>query len=98
MKDNTITPAKYRWKITRDRLADADAPEGSYCNAKGLVGPSNASDSVSDNPTRFAMYDDDEVCYYEGVLYGNFDGLEPLDDFGTGNAGCTGIKIGGQWV
>jgi len=32
----------------------------------------------------------------EGMLYGNYDGFEPLDDFGEWNWGCTYIKIGGE--
>lgn len=92
------TPAAYRWVITKDRIADLDEPEGTNSNAKGVIGPSDADDSVTDNPTRFSMYDDDGECYYEGMLYGDFDGFEPLDDFGTGNAGCTGIKIAGKWL
>lgn len=91
--DATSAAAAYRWKITKDHLADADEQSD-----KGLEGPSNADDSVTSNPTRFSMYDDDGECYYEGMLYGDFDGFEPLDDFGTGNAGCTGIKIAGEWL
>jgi hypothetical protein len=44
----------------------------------------------------FKMYDDDENLYYSGIFMqadGGFDnGFEPLDDFGTPNAGCTEIR------
>ena len=39
------------------------------------------------------MYDDDGGHYYNGVLIGDYDGFEPLDDFGEGNAGCTEIRL-----
>lgn len=41
----------------------------------------------------FRMYDDDKNLYYEGVIDDESSGLEPLDDFGTPNAGCTMISI-----
>ena len=45
----------------------------------------------------FRMYDDDRELYYTGVRtgqaedYGSEDGFEPLDDYGTPNAGATMI-------
>ena len=44
------------------------------------------------------MYDDDNNCYYKGMIYGDYDGTEPLYDFGMPNAGCTYIKINGKEV
>jgi hypothetical protein len=85
---------KYRWKITKDHME----PDGSQYSAKGTEGPARLDPNVTDNPARFSMYDDDGVCYYEGMLYGDHDGFEPLDDFGTPNAGCTSIKVDGEWV
>jgi len=41
---------------------------------------------------------DDGELYYEGTLFGRYGGFEPLDDFGTPNAGCTMIKINGKWL
>ncbi len=87
----------YRWKITRDRIADCTRPEGTNCNAKGMEGPRDADDSITSNPTRFSLYASDE-CYYEGMLYGDFDGSEPLEDFGMPNAGCNSTKIAGKWL
>lgn len=51
----------------------------------------------------FRMYDDDGNLYYEGVSDDDdsSDAFDPLDDYGTPNAGCTTIKyrssITGQW-
>lgn len=42
---------------------------------------------------KFKMYDDDGELYYEGRIVGeDYHQLEPLDDFGMGNAGCTDIR------
>lgn len=40
----------------------------------------------------FIMEDCDGEVYYRGKIAGEFDGFEPLDDFGMPNAGCTDIK------
>ena len=80
--------AKYRWKITRDRIDDGES--------KGVEGPAYLDPSVTDNPVHFSLYDDDDNCYYEGMLYGDYSGFEPLDDYGMPNAGCTYIKIDGE--
>jgi len=37
------------------------------------------------------MFDDDMNLYYEGKIIGDYDGFEPLDDFGMPNARCTSI-------
>ena len=85
--------AKYRWKITRDHLAEPGEKDD-----VGREGPHNLDPALKSNPTPFTLYDDDGDGYYSGTLYGDFSGLEPLDDFGMGWAGCTGIKVRGEWV
>ena len=85
MKDNNMN--KYRRTITADFLDGTEV---------GACGPHNADASLTDNPTPFSMFDDDGEHYYDGVLYGDFGGFEPLDDFGTPNAGCTEITVGGR--
>ena len=80
----------YRWKITRDRIMEGEA--------NGVEGPRNAGSGIQDNAAKFSLYDDDGICYYEGVIYGDYSGFEPLDDFGMPNAGCTCIKINGEWL
>ncbi len=82
----------YRWIITKDHL---DAGEQSRV---GTVGPHDADDAVNGNATQFSLYDDDDICYYEGMLYGDYEGFEPLDDFGTPNAGCVKLKLAGEWL
>jgi hypothetical protein len=88
-------PAPYRWIIDKDHLQPH--PPGAK-TARGTAGPFNQDPAITANATRFSMYDDDDECYYEGRIFGDFDGFEPLDDFGMPNAGCTKIKINGAWV
>jgi len=76
--------AKYRWRITKDHISEGEAV--------GVEGPSNLDPDLSlKDGQRFRMDDDDGEVYYYGVIAGDYDGFEPLDDFGTGNAGCTSI-------
>ena len=83
--------ASYRWVITKDHIDNGDRV--------GTVGPHDADDAVTANPARFSLYDDDDMCYYEGMLYGDdYQGFEPLDDFGTPNAGCVKMKLDGEWL
>jgi hypothetical protein len=63
----------YAWIIDRDHMPDTDAPEGSYLNAKGLTGPSTATDALlarlkAGEGVKFRMYDDDGEIYYTGRL------------------------------
>lgn len=76
------------WTITKDNI-DGDAV--------GVVGPSTATlsiDEIKATGQRFRLLDDDGEIYYYGraVLDDDDDGFEPLDDFGTPNAGCTSIQ------
>lgn len=59
------------WIITKDKIADPTAPVGSNCNAKGLTGPSTATEAdvkrlQAGEGTRFRMLDDDGEIYYYG--------------------------------
>jgi hypothetical protein len=38
------------------------------------------------------MLDGDGEIYYKGLIVGDFTGFEPMDDFGTPNAGCVSIE------
>jgi len=78
--------SEYNWIITTDHINDVE---------KGLTGPSNKSRHTA-NETDFQLLDDDGELYYTGTLFGDFEGFEPLDDFGMPNAGCTEIKLRGE--
>mgnify|MGYP005828546751 FL=1 len=81
-----MTQARYAWKITKDHSGD-----GMYS------GPKNANPELKENPARFSLYCDDE-CVAEGMLYGDYDGFEPLEDYGEPSLGCCSIKIDGDWL
>ena len=85
-----------QWTITKDHLAEPDAPAGTNRNAVGVVGPSAAkltAAQITGHPraVRFRMRDDDGELCYEGSLVGE-DLFVPLDDFGSPNAGATDIE------
>lgn len=82
------TTAKYRWVITKDRI-DGGA-------SKGTEGPSNMDRAIKSNRAHFVIKDDDGNTYYEGDIYGEFDGFEPLSDYGTPNAGASAIFYNGE--
>jgi len=80
--------ASYRWVITKDRITNGEE--------KGVDGPRNCNPDLKTNRATFSLWDDDGECYYEGLIFGDYEGFEPLDDFGMPNAGCTDIKIDGE--
>ena len=64
--------AHYAWIITEDLLADEDEPEGTYLNASGVAGPSDATEEQIEKAKKgflFRMFDDDGNVYYKGRLY-----------------------------
>ena len=89
--------SKYYWKITR-----ADVILGLE-DEVGKIGPWNAATTLTAvdpwHEGGFRMKDDDGKLYYEGVIFGEYTGFEPLDDFGMPNAGCTIIEynVNGKW-
>ena len=82
----------YYWIITKDML-----DTNKDYSAVGIEGPAGNC-RTKENPVKFNMYDDDDNCYYEGILYGDYEGFEPLDDFGMPDSGCTYIKINGELI
>lgn len=89
----------YAWIIDRDHLHEEDPGIGS--DERSVQGPRDApSDWLlalrAGGGRTFKMYDDDDVLYYTGRITGDYDGFEPLEDFGMPNAGCTGIKYPGS--
>lgn len=95
----------YGWVIDRDALAEIDNEDGLLSSRAGVVGPRGITDEMKQDlylgmGQRFRMLDDDGILCYEGRIKGDYDGFEPLDDFGTPDAGCTGIQYleEGLWV
>lgn len=98
--------APYAWQITYDHLdhrrddtsGPRNADENLLAKLAAAVILGRARWQPGDDVEWFRMYDDDGNLYYTGVLTGQPDpcgsegGFEPLDDYGTPNAGCTSIK------
>ena len=87
----------YAWIVTADHIFD---PEFDTRPVVGVMGPSTAPEALIEGPQAgagepFSMYDDDGEHYYDGRIIGDFEGLEPLDDFGAPYAGATEIRING---
>jgi hypothetical protein len=85
--------SRYAWIITRDHIADVTIEAGTNSDAAGVTGPHNqVAELKSGEGKAFRMLDDDGNLYYTGRIIGNHSGFEPLEDFGTPNAGCTEIR------
>ncbi len=77
----------YGWRID-------SGPEHS---GSAVIGPRDIPDDLeaaldAGKGEAFKMYDDDGEHYYSGRIVGDYDGFEPLDDYGTPNAGATEIR------
>ena len=86
------------WMITRDdRELDASEPSaaGRVCSCDWEECPAHRRDI----PTffTFRLLDDDGNVYYHGR--NSAIDLRPLDEYGTGNDGCTAIqyRVKGHW-
>lgn len=85
----------YAWIIEKDHL-DVGVP-----TSVGVKGPRDADPDLVTllsfgEGALFRLYDDDDELYFEGHIIGDFDGFEPLEDYGMPAAGCTGIKYPGR--
>lgn len=70
----------------------------------GTLGPRDISNEMREllsdgSGEKFKMFDDDGEWYYTGRIVGEYDGFEPLEDFGMPNAGATNIEymVDGLW-
>jgi hypothetical protein len=79
-------PTPYSWVI------DWGDDEIGLETDQGVYGPHGALRPPDSGGTPFRLFDDDGNLYYEGRVFGDYEGFEPLDDFGTPNAGCTRIE------
>lgn len=72
------------WIITKDKIADKEAPAGTNLNAKGLIGPSIASERdrkrlLAGEGRKFRMLDDDGEIYYYGRILEHSDCTEEYE-------------------
>ena len=77
----------YAWIVTRDCLEEKDIK---------ILGGSDITDEqekrlVAGEGEKFIMRDCDNIDYYKGRIIGDYTGFEPLEDYGTPNAGATDI-------
>jgi len=77
---------EYYWIITEDIIEE------------NLVGVRCGDKTITDNKATFELFDGDGELYAKGVIFGEYDGFEPLDDYGMPSLGCTEIKINGEVV
>jgi hypothetical protein len=99
--------ASYAWHIHTSQI-DADIDDdGTFGKPVdvSITGPGNPNIDpnleqklINGEGDEFKLYDDDGELYYVGRIVGDFEGFEPLDDFGTPNAGCTRIDIKGETI
>ena len=83
------------WIVTKDHLEDKTVE----VIGPRTIKPETVEKLKKGEGTPFRMYDDDGELYYSGRLIGGCE-FDPLDHYGTPNAGCTSIKIfsEGKWV
>ena len=91
--------SEYGWIITKDHQTPVKIP-GVY-SGPNVMGPSWLTDDMEARLKKgegeaFKMYDDDMELYYTGKILGDFEGFEPLDDYGTPNSGAVHIKYKGK--
>ena len=82
------------WIITHDHIKDENDKVGDA----GTYGPGETTltpEEIEKFGRVFKIYDDDGELYYTGKIIGG-DGFEPLEDFGTPNAGATEIRYNGK--
>lgn len=84
----------YGWLITKETASHGTGAKSRV----GWTGPRNTTmtpDQIRTHPDKkeFRMLDDDGEVYYEGILAGDAEGFEPLDDLGRPDAGCTIIQF-----
>tara|TARA_Y100001938_G_scaffold4387_1_gene5507 strand:- start:2442 stop:2711 length:270 start_codon:yes stop_codon:yes gene_type:complete len=86
----------FKWKITKDRISEK--------GEKNYKGYSRGTGETNENPLTFSLYDDDGICYAEGILWATEDDYqmeESLSDplrWAMRMWGCTDIKINGESI
>ncbi len=89
---------KYTWIVTQDAIL------GDSSDAVGMIGPPRATrrerfDVIITQGERFRMANDIGEVQFVGYIVGEFDGSEPLQDYGLDN-GCASIEYEreGRWI
>lgn len=81
----------YRWHVTAINHGVLEESDLRIASRHGRV------DEIRDeNVATWDIYDDDGNWYARGVISGDYDGFEVLDDWGRGGLGATEIRIDGE--
>ena len=90
--------SRYTWIVTADSIL------GDSSDAVGRIGPKGAEgrarfDTVIVQGEHFRMRNAAGEVQFSGYILGDYEGPEPLDDYGVAN-GCSDIEYekDGQWV
>ncbi len=90
--------SKYTWIVTRDTVL------GDSSDAVGKIGPRGAEnrarfDMIIIHGEHFRLLNDAGETQFTGYILGDFEGREPLDDYGVEN-GCSRIEYEqeGEWI
>lgn len=84
--------ARYAWKITKLLSLDDVWEEGDEERYIGMgVNESFVGLFEDDTVVYWKVCDDDNTPYASGIMSGNWEGFEPLDDWATGDLGATMI-------
>lgn len=107
-KIKTVDEEKTGWIVNVDYIDNYHGGEYKLREQKkkvSIIGPRGCEltekELLKGHP--FKMYDDDDQLYYTGFLVGDKEseeGFDPLNDYGTPNAGCTKIfykNEAGEW-
>jgi len=91
------TNSAYTWIVTRDAIL------GDSSDAVGKIGPRGARnrerfDKIIIHGDHFRLLNDAGEVQFTGYILGDYQGLEPLEDYGRSN-GCTHIEYerDGAW-
>lgn len=84
----------YAWVVTADHLEN-----GLHVGTNGPRHHETDLAFIREQGAPFRMFDGDGVLALEGRIVGEYDGFEPLDDFGRPGYGCTEIQYleNGTW-
>lgn len=82
--------ATYRWEITRNVYDPTDKYK-----LVGMYGPKFCAmgEAIEQPARRWQLLDGDGDVLVMGVIWGEFTGLEPLDDYGTGGLGAVAVAL-----
>ena len=85
---------KYAWKVTgvlskKEVLWSTEDEKLMLDTSINIENFSLLKNKFPDTVQRWMVADDDGIPYAEGLIVGEWQGFEPLDDWATSDLGCT---------